>query len=53
MICKDLNDILSTTNYSYNFVSLVQKDNIYGAQFHPEKSHKQGLQLIQNFVLNT
>jgi glutamine amidotransferase len=51
MICENNIDIVALTNYSYDFVSIVQKGNIYGTQFHPEKSHLQGLQLIKNFVL--
>jgi glutamine amidotransferase len=43
-------DILSTSNYGYEFVSGVQKDNIWGMQFHPEKSHKFGMQLLSNFA---
>jgi len=38
------------TDYGYDFVSFVNKDNIYGAQFHPEKSQKKGLELLKNFV---
>ena len=38
------------TDYGYNFVSAIQKDNIYGIQFHPEKSQKKGLKLIKNFI---
>lgn len=43
-------DILSTTNYDYEFVSAIEKENIIGYQFHPEKSHLPGLQLISNFL---
>lgn len=43
-------DILTTTVYDYEFVSSIQKDNIIGFQFHPEKSHLQGLQLISDFL---
>jgi|SaaInlV_200m_DNA_5_1039737.scaffolds.fasta_scaffold20175_2 glutamine amidotransferase len=48
---KDERNILSTTEYSgYEFCSSVKKDNIYGCQFHPEKSGKIGLKIIDNFV---
>ncbi len=47
----DESDILSLTNYSgLNFCSSVKKNNIYGFQFHPEKSSRNGLQLIHNFI---
>lgn len=47
--CKnDANSILKT-NYGLTFDSVIQKDNIYGAQFHPEKSHKFGMKLFKNF----
>lgn len=48
--CFDNKDILANTNYSYGFTSVIQKDNIYGTQFHPEKSHGKGLKIIKNFV---
>lgn len=48
---KNEENILSITEYSdYKFCSSVKKDNIYGCQFHPEKSGEQGLKIIQNFV---
>ena len=40
----------STTFYGENFISFIEKDNIFGAQFHPEKSHKIGLRLLKNFI---
>jgi glutamine amidotransferase len=43
-------NILTTTNYGHGFVSGIQKENIYGFQFHPEKSHKYGMQLFKNFL---
>jgi len=43
-------DILATTNYEIDFTSAVEKDNIIGVQFHPEKSHKFGMKLLKNFV---
>lgn len=42
--------VASTTDYGMEFASCVWKDNIYGAQFHPEKSQKTGLKIIENFV---
>ena len=41
--------ILSTTDYGYGFTSSVYKDNVYGVQFHPEKSSDVGLKFIENF----
>jgi len=46
--CKD--DILLTTEYGYEFVSAIQKDNIFGTQFHPEKSHSAGETVLRNFL---
>ena len=53
MSCNNKQDILAQTNYSVDFTSIVQKNNIFGTQFHPEKSHKQGLEIIANFVSKT
>jgi len=41
---------IGKTHYGYKFTSAVQKNNIYGIQPHPEKSHKNGLKIIENFV---
>ena len=46
----DQNDILATTNYGSNFVSAFCKGNIYGVQFHPEKSQLAGKIIIDNFL---
>jgi imidazole glycerol-phosphate synthase subunit HisH len=43
-------DVLSITHYGIDFHSVIQHDNIYGAQFHPEKSHKFGMKLLENFA---
>jgi len=42
-------NILATTNYGVEFVSAVEKNNLYGVQFHPEKSHKYGMKILENF----
>lgn len=47
--CEQESDILATTHYGIDFVSMFEHDNIFGAQFHPEKSHKFGMQLLKNF----
>ena len=46
----DKNVISATTDYSSKIVCSVEKDNIFGTQFHPEKSDKMGSQIIQNFI---
>jgi len=48
--CENPGDVLATTNYGVSFVSSFQKENIYGCQFHPEKSHDAGLQMLKNFA---
>ncbi len=50
VVCNNENDVASTTTYGYEFVSSFQHDNIFGVQFHPEKSHKFGMQILKNFV---
>lgn len=47
--CKNLSDILTTTFYGDSFASAINQDNIYGTQFHPEKSHVNGIRLLKNF----
>lgn len=49
-IPKDKKNILSTTPYCGNFVSSINQGNIYGTQFHPEKSQRPGFQLLRNFL---
>ena len=47
---EDKNIIIATTDYGKDFVSAVNKDNIWGVQFHPEKSSDLGLKILKNFV---
>ena len=44
------NDILATTSYGFDFVSAIARENMVAVQFHPEKSSKTGLKLLQNFL---
>ena len=48
--CNDEQDILTTTEYEYPFTSSIQKGNIFGTQFHPEKSHDLGGIVLRNFI---
>ena len=48
--CEDVSDELFRTHYGYDFSSGVQRGNIMGVQFHPEKSHRYGMQLFKNFI---
>ncbi len=48
--CNKKEDILAVTNYGEQFASAVNSGNIYGTQFHPEKSHHAGIQLLKNFA---
>ena len=47
---EDKNVVSATTEYSTNIVCSVEKENIFGTQFHPEKSDKIGLKIINNFI---
>jgi len=49
-IPNDKNVISATTDYSSDIVCSVEKENLYGVQFHPEKSDKAGLKIINNFI---
>ena len=48
--CLKKENILAETMYGINFASIVAKENIYGVQFHPEKSSNQGLEIIKQFI---
>lgn len=47
--CKNQKNRVSQTEYGLKFDSIIQNENIFGAQFHPEKSHKYGMHLFENF----
>lgn len=48
--CADKEDALGITDYGTPFTSAVRHGNVYGVQFHPEKSHQAGIQLLKNFA---
>ena len=48
--CLNQKNSISTTDYGINFTSSVQHENIFGIQFHPEKSHSYGEKLLENFA---
>lgn len=48
--CADESNILGITNYDFIFPSIIKKKNVYGFQFHPEKSLNNGLNLLSNFL---
>ena len=48
--CANKDNILAENKYGTNFASIVGKENIYGVQFHPEKSSSQGLNLLKEFI---
>lgn len=50
LVCDNREDVLCATNYGFEFCSAVEHGNIFGTQFHPEKSHRYGMQLLENFV---
>ncbi len=50
VVADDPEYIVGMTWYGHDFVSIIQQDNIWATQFHPEKSHQAGLQIIRNFA---
>ncbi len=50
VICNKSEDVLSKSHYGFEFVSSFQKENIIGIQFHPEKSHDNGLKILKSFA---
>lgn len=49
-VCDNVNQILLTTNYEFEVVVGINEGSVYGVQFHPEKSHKFGMKLLENFM---
>ena len=49
-VCDSENNVLMTCDYGYEFAAAVCNKNVYGVQFHPEKSHDFGMRLLENFV---
>ncbi|ATF91968.1 imidazole glycerol phosphate synthase subunit HisH [Cedecea neteri] len=47
--CEDDNDVVASASYGHNFNCVIGRNNIYGIQCHPEKSHSSGYQLLKNF----
>ncbi len=47
---RDQSDLLSETHYGISFPSAIEKDNVFGVQYHPEKSHDAGIQVLKNFI---
>ena len=47
---RDEDATVASVEYGVQLAAVVSKDNVYGVQFHPEKSSKKGLQILRNFV---
>jgi glutamine amidotransferase len=50
VVCNNPRDVLATAHYGYDFTAAINHENIFGVQFHPEKSHRFGIQLVSNFL---
>jgi glutamine amidotransferase len=50
VLCGDNRNVLARTHYGFDFASVISQDNIMGAQFHPEKSHRFGMAFLKNFA---
>jgi imidazole glycerol-phosphate synthase subunit HisH len=50
VVCKKYENMITSTHYGYDFASSIMASNIIGVQFHPEKSHKFGMKLLENFA---
>lgn len=50
MVCDDPCDVAATARHGYDFCAALARDNVFGVQFHPEKSHRFGMRLLANFM---
>jgi glutamine amidotransferase len=50
MVCDTPESVIGVTDYGGPFASVVRTNNIFGTQFHPEKSHRFGMTLLRNFI---
>jgi glutamine amidotransferase len=50
VVCAHQEDVLATAEHGYHFVAAVERGNIMGVQFHPEKSHRFGMIVLKNFI---
>lgn len=50
VVCSNAEDVVATADYGGDFVAAFAQDNIYAVQFHPEKSHQFGMQVLKNFA---
>ena len=50
MVCSDPSDVLATASYGFQFNAAIERGNVAGVQFHPEKSHRFGMELLRNFA---
>lgn len=48
--CADSSDVLATANYGFDYACVVNRDNVFGIQCHPEKSHHNGVSVLSNFA---
>ena len=51
MLLDDFNSDYATCSYGENFLTAFNKENLYGVQFHPEKSQSSGIKILNNFLL--
>jgi glutamine amidotransferase len=50
VVCNNTEDVLASAVHGYEFTASISRDNIYATQFHPEKSHRFGMELLKNFI---